>query len=89
LSRAEQFNVNDRRNGWTHEELACQPVSVVYDFDTRNGKLVMAEGNSCDMAGCIALFSRIDPEVESIETIAGNKTDTCYQRKGQKWRARP
>jgi len=70
-----------------HKEIMCHPLRVTYDFNTRSGVLEMAEGDCCDMAGCIALFSRIDPNVQHIQTVAGSSLDTAYQRKGEKWRA--
>lgn len=45
----------------------------------------MAEHNCCDMAGTIALFQRIDPNVQLILTVAGSVPDTSYRLTGKKW----
>jgi hypothetical protein len=47
----------------------------------------MDEGNCCDMRGCIELFERIDPEVRTIYTFAGDEPDTIYKREGKEWHA--
>jgi hypothetical protein len=38
----------------------------------------MVAGHCCDMPGCIALFQRIDPHVQHIDTYAGDERDTVY-----------
>ncbi|WP_313194528.1 hypothetical protein [Shinella zoogloeoides] len=68
-----------------HPEFACVVHGLAYDFATHTGTLAMAEHNCCDMAGAIALFQRIDPEVNTIATIAGGKDDTTYRRRGGEW----
>jgi hypothetical protein len=80
-------DMTDHNDERFHREIMCHPLSVTYDFSTGSGLLVMDEGDCCDMAGCIALFSRIDPNVQHIQTVAGSKRDTAYQRKGEEWRA--
>ncbi|MBX5234109.1 hypothetical protein HJC02_17860 [Rhizobium sp. NLR4a] len=56
-----------------------------YDFPAKHGVLRMEEDNACDMNGCIALFRRIDPAVETIQTIAGEVDDTAYRLVGKGW----
>lgn len=72
-----------------HQELQCYAVSVSYDFGKRTGTLVMEGGSCCDMAGCIALFERLDPGVRSISTYAGQARDTSYHRVDGRWTALP
>jgi hypothetical protein len=68
------------------DELTCHPKSLAYDFETREGKLYMAQGDSCNVSACIVLFRRIDPEVGRIETFSGERRATCYCRdKRGKW----
>ena len=63
--------------------------ALAYDFVARRGTLYMAAGNCCDMVDCIRFFARIDPQVQVIETIAGEKADTSYHRLDDgRWRAR-
>jgi hypothetical protein len=38
-----------------NDRLVCNLVGVVHDFRSGVGRLHMAEGNCCDMAGCIEL----------------------------------
>ncbi|UNK36556.1 hypothetical protein MNR02_08515 [Shinella sp. H4-D48] len=66
-------------------ELACAVHGLSYDFTARTGILVMAEDHCADMAGAIALFQRIDPEVNTIATIAGGRDETRYRRRGSEW----
>jgi len=66
-------------------ELMCEVRSLSYDFTARTGILVMAEDHCADMAGAIALFQRIDPNVQTIKTIAGDVPDTAYRRRGAAW----
>lgn len=68
-------------------DLQCEAMSLRYDFDARVGRLDMPQTNACDMAGCIALFERIDSGVERIDTFSGSKPDTSYVRNGQSWLA--
>jgi hypothetical protein len=60
----------------------CEVRSIAYDFDRRLGRLYMAEGNCCDMSGCIGFFVGVDPAVRHIETFAGDMPDTVYVRDG-------
>lgn len=61
------------------DDVMCEVSSIAYDFDKRSGKLVMAEDQCADMAGCIRLFKAIDPDVQLIKTLAGTKPDTIYK----------
>lgn len=68
-----------------HSELMCNVGELSYDFASRVGTLKMAPNNCCDAAGCIALFERIDANVEKINTIAGVEADTVYTRTDSGW----
>jgi hypothetical protein len=57
-----------------------------YDFVRRVGTLNMLRNDRCDMAGCIALFDRIDPTVERITTFSG-AARSGYVRVGGEWQA--
>ena len=73
-----------------HEDTQCYVQRVSYDFKERRGILLMGDGSCTDMAGCIRVFERIDPEVQRIDTYAGEVPDTVYRRHSQKfggWRA--
>ena len=78
-----------RRTDWgiSHADLMCEPIRIEYDFVARRGVLVMAEGDCCDMTGCIRLFSRLDQDVQRIDTISGNRPCTSYVFRDEKWRA--
>jgi hypothetical protein len=60
--------------------LMCEYENLSYDFKSHTGALHMANGSSCDMANCIALFERIDPKVSLIRTFAGSAVATRYKR---------
>jgi hypothetical protein len=78
----------DRSKIWTHRNLLCEPIRLEYDFQRREGYLWMAEGNCCDMPGCIEIFEAIDDEVLKIQTFAGSNPDTVYTRKDRgDWKA--
>jgi hypothetical protein len=69
------------------EELVSEVNRLTYDFDSFTGELFMPSGCCCDKDGCIALFQRIDPDVQMICTYVGEKLDTYYRREGQQWRS--
>ncbi|MGH8432866.1 MAG: hypothetical protein ACREUF_20960 [Solimonas sp.] len=77
----EGFSVTQR------DDFQCSVKSMGYDFETRVGTLNMAEHECCDMSGCIAFFTRIDPDVVRINTFSGSKPDTAYLRSGGQWQA--
>lgn len=64
----------------SHGKLMCQVSRIEYNFDTKIGAVFMPEHNCTDMAGCIALFKGIDPQVLTIKTYAGGVADTMYMR---------
>ena len=66
--------------GRQKDRLQCEVIKVTYDFLRRVGVAYFPEDNCCDMDGCIALFTGIDPEVVFIQTFAGNIEDTCYRQ---------
>lgn len=70
-----------------HPEFQCSVSSISYDFPNNEGVLMMAEGNCCDMDGCIAFFKRIDPKVQAIQTGSGDVLDTSYRLVGMEWKA--
>ena len=70
------------------EELQCSPVRLTYDFVRRVGALNMLRNDRCDMAACIALFERIDPNVERITTISGADRADYVRGSGGEWHAR-
>jgi hypothetical protein len=68
-----------------HPELQCSLVRLEYDWPARRGRAYLAPGDCVDMAGCIAVFERIDPKVLLIETFSGSKRDTAYSFIGGQW----
>jgi hypothetical protein len=70
-----------------HKGLQCYVKAIEYRPADRLGVLEMDSDSCCDMAGCIALFEAIDPEVENIVTRAGESPDTSYRRKAGRWQA--
>jgi hypothetical protein len=85
LSQKEE-NVTKSKSVY-HPELQCSVFGLSYDFVAKQGALQMAEGNACDMDGCIAVFRRIDPSVKAIQTVAGDASDTSYRLVGKEWKA--
>jgi hypothetical protein len=69
-------------------DLMCDVISLSYDFDKRTGRLNMAPAGSCSMSGLTALFIAIDPNVERIETFAGDVLDGMYKRGPTDWESR-
>jgi hypothetical protein len=70
------------------EQLQCEAYRLDYNCKTKIGHLYMAEGDCCDMVGCIQRFRKIDSEVREIRTYAGAVKDTFYQRNDEgDWRA--
>jgi hypothetical protein len=66
-------------------DLMCEVIGLSYDFDKGSGRLKMAPFGSCDMSGLIALFTKIDPNVQWIETFAGDSPDGMYRRGPDGW----
>lgn len=69
------------------KDLICEVSGLSYDFDKRLGTLKMAPNQSCDMSGCVKLFEGIDPDVQMIETFAGNESDTIYKLVAGAWQS--
>ena len=67
------------------DELKCSAEALHYNFVTRCGVIHLPEWHCTDMDGCIALFERIDPEVQLIRTFAGSRVGTVYTRRGEGW----
>jgi len=71
-----------------NEELQCNPIRLGYDFTRRVGTIHVMRNDRCDMAGCTALFERIDPHVERITVFTGAARLLDYVRvAGGEWRA--
>jgi hypothetical protein len=66
-------------------DLGCDVVALSYHFETRTGRLVMAEHGSCSQAGLVALFEGIDPNVQRIETFAGRISDGLHRLGPEGW----
>jgi hypothetical protein len=68
---------------------------LTYDVRSRQGALLLAHGECCDMSACIALFEAIDPAVRYIETRwaergtswTNSRLDTSYRRHNGTWTA--
>src|SRR5262245_26247789 len=75
-----------RRFRLPDDDLATELTGLEYDFKAHTGRLHMAAACSCDMRGCIALFQRIDPEVQRIEAFAGGVPDIIYHIVDGDWR---
>lgn len=69
------------------ERLKCFVVSLAYGFLSRTGRLDMIADNCCDFSGCLSIFEKIDPEVDTIMTYAGGEPDTIYRKEGKEWNA--
>lgn len=70
------------------EGLMCGRLNaVVCDYQAGRVTLHMPEGACCDMCGAIAYATRHFPAVRIIQTIAGDKPDTAYVRRGNTWSA--
>lgn len=69
------------------ERLMCRVLSLTYDFRSQTGRLHMADGDCCDMEGCVALFQGIDPQATTIKTFSGSIPDMIYHKHGGDWSA--
>ena len=76
----------------SNDELQCYVISIAYAFKTRVGQIFMARGNCTDTTGAISYFTRLYPEVTTIEThSASNENessyvkDTVYRKIGGEW----
>lgn len=67
-------------------ELQCHAIAVRYDFAARTGHLFMAQGECCDMKGCLSLFGRLG-DVGRVFTYQGAHPDTCYVKLPGGWAA--
>jgi len=70
----------DDRPGKFDERLMCFAVKLIYDYETKEGILIMDEGNSVHMPGVIQVFTQIDNDVKRINTFAEDKQDTFYMK---------
>ena len=72
------------------DDLSCHVRRLTYDFIERRGVLELPPMNCANMGGCIRIFEQIDPQVEIIETIAGEGGtgwDGTYVKDGGTWRS--
>lgn len=60
--------------------LMCYIDTCSYAFTNRCGKLRLPKNNVCDMAGCIAFFKNIDPDVRRIVVFSGGLLRSIYGR---------
>lgn len=86
MSNAIHVPDNGKRSVF-RDDLQCSVSNLSYDFTTRTGYLNMPDGVCTDMSGCIRLFEKIDPDVRTIRTFAGNEEDTAYHRTDGVWEA--
>ena len=70
------------------DDVRCFVRSLAYDFRLRSGTLILEDGSCTSMVGCIALFKKIDPNVEVILTVAGGRRDFAYGIIDGEWQAR-
>jgi hypothetical protein len=68
-----------------NEGLQCTVYRLEYSFHSGEGWLHMRALDCCDMTGCIALFQRIDADVNTIFTMAGKMPDTAYVKLDDGW----
>ena len=68
-----------------HQTLHEATTFLTYDFERRVGTLQLKPGRGTNLKACTELFVAIDPDVECIETRAGNSRSTTYVRTGNGW----
>ena len=68
-----------------HNQLICFVERIEYDFDTKQGKLWMKEGDYCNMPACVKMFQALDPNVNLIITYSGEMLDTGYRLMQDGW----
>ena len=61
-------------------ELQTPLVRLTYDVRTRTGVLYLPPISCTDTTGAIERFTRLDPYVRCIRTVAGDEEDTRYDR---------
>lgn len=67
-------------------ELMTEVSSISYSPVERVGVVYMPKNCCTSFEGAINLFQRIDPKVELIVTVEGNKVDTIYfKMRDGKW----
>jgi hypothetical protein len=74
-------------SGVWREDLQTTVRTLAYDFDQRLGVLMLPPDCCTDMSAAIALFTKIDPGVEQILTVAGERRDKTYYRSRDVWKA--
>jgi hypothetical protein len=67
--------------------LQCFVLTVYYDPEAQCGDLHLPDRSWCDMSGCIALFQRLDPEVQQIQVWERSDRTNLYRRVGKRWEA--
>lgn len=79
MMRGEELSIKGR------DDLMTATVKIEYEIGTRTGKLFLAELCSVNYAGCIRLFTDIDPSVKRIEVLSGDKLDGVYFKNRGEW----
>jgi hypothetical protein len=77
--------MNNEYAGQWDERLQCYALILDYDFCTHTGKLHLADGDNCNMTGCIELFQSIDPQVRNILIYSREEEDTSYRKTNTSW----
>jgi hypothetical protein len=72
--------MNPMKRNAVDRKLMTKVHRVEYDCTRKRGRIFMAPSCCADMEGAIDLFATIDPEVQWIETFAGDVQDTTYHR---------
>jgi hypothetical protein len=70
-----------------NKELWCGARQLVYHPAEKRGFIFVGRSECVDMGGSIRVFSRLDPAVREIITVAGGEVDTIYTRTGKMWTA--
>ena len=71
--------------GFYHPGMQTSVISVTYEWGCGIGVLYQSAGCCTDMSGCIAFFERIDPNVQTIVTVAGLLFDAVYVKRDGEW----
>lgn len=65
--------------------LMCTVLHMEYDFSGKNGNLLFADGECCDMNGAIKFFEAIDKDVRTINTRSRGKNLVSYLHETGEW----
>jgi len=56
----------------------CDVVRLSYDFPEHRGILYIPDGDATDQTGTVEMFKGLDPEVKTIQVVAGETLDIVY-----------